>query len=62
MMEVEVSLGRTTSDKESDETDTDEASIIFEIPPELQLRETLSQHLNGGSSNEHSRGSVVTVA
>jgi len=40
-------LGSTPSDEESDETDTDEASIIFEIPPELddrQMREALSQH------------------
>jgi hypothetical protein len=38
------SLGRTPSDDESDETDTDEASIIFEIPHDRQVREALSQH------------------
>jgi hypothetical protein len=40
-------LGRAPSDEENDETDNDEASIIFEIPPELddrQVREALSQH------------------
>jgi hypothetical protein len=30
---TEVPLGRTPSDDDSDEPDTDEASIIFEIPP-----------------------------
>jgi hypothetical protein len=40
-------LGKAPSDEENDETDNDEASIIFEIPPELddrQVREALSQH------------------
>ena len=44
---TEVAPGRTPSDDENYETDTDEASIIFEIWPELedrQARVSSSQH------------------